>query len=227
MRSAWTRFGLCSSFWWRGLAVGLRADDVRLRSGIDSSASTRPSGRRMISSGMSTAVGSRGHAIPADRSAYGRFFALRDKSESNLAGDHRRGSGRRPALPPVPSPERSATCTPAFMDERRVDELGLRRRSTATSPGSTRSPTRRRSSVRIAALQREGATGLLAPMVSTDAKKSDAYIVYLNQGGISLPDESYYREAKFKPIREKLCGSRREDVRAGRHRRAEEPRPRG
>ena len=41
-------------------------------------------------------------------------------------------------------------------------------------------------------------------MVTNDAKKSDEHILYLNQGGITLPDEAYYREAKFKPIREKF-----------------------
>ena len=41
--------------------------------------------------------------------------------------------------------------------------------------------------------------------------------MYLNQGGLGLPDESYYREAKFKPIREKYRRPRREDVRARRN----------
>ena len=36
-----------------------------------------------------------------------------------------------------------------------------------------------------------------------DDKKSDQYIVNLTQGGIGLPDESYYRDVKFKVIREK------------------------
>ena len=40
--------------------------------------------------------------------------------------------------------------------------------------------------------------------MTTDAKQSDQHILYLNQGGISLPDEAYYRDPKFKPIREKF-----------------------
>ena len=40
--------------------------------------------------------------------------------------------------------------------------------------------------------------------VAPDSKKSDQYILYLNQSGLSLPDEAYYREDKFKPIREKF-----------------------
>ena len=49
-------------------------------------------------------------------------------------------------------------------------------------------------------------TGLFVAFVSNDFKKSDQYILYLNQSGISLPDEAYYREAKFGPIREKFVG---------------------
>jgi putative endopeptidase len=52
-------------------------------------------------------------------------------------------------------------------------------------------------------LQRGGIYGPFAWWIDTDAKASDRYIVYLTQGGISLPDESYYREEQFAPIREK------------------------
>ena len=78
----------------------------------------------------------------------------------------------------------------------------------------------------LAALQREGVGGLFGLFVDTDAKQSDRYIVYLNQGGISLPDESYYRDAKFKPIREQVRRPRREDVRARRPAPSRRPRPR-
>ena len=79
----------------------------------------------------------------------------------------------------------------------------------------------------MAGLQREGVGGLFGVFVDTDAKQSDRYIVYLNQGGLGLPDESYYRDAKFKPIREQVRRPHREDVRAGRHRRARRTPPRG
>ncbi len=56
----------------------------------------------------------------------------------------------------------------------------------------------------LATFQHEGITGLFGAFVSNDAKKSDEHILYLNQGGITLPDEAYYRDSKFKPIREKF-----------------------
>ena len=51
-------------------------------------------------------------------------------------------------------------------------------------------------------LERDGLAGLFSSFVNTDAKKSDRYIVYLNQSGLGLPDESYYRDPKFQKIRD-------------------------
>ena len=62
--------------------------------------------------------------------------------------------------------------------------------------------TRRTCRAAIAELQRDGSNGLFNLFVDTDAKQSDRYIVMLAQGGLGLPDESYYRDAKFKDIRE-------------------------
>ena len=54
----------------------------------------------------------------------------------------------------------------------------------------------------VGELQRQGVGGLFRLFVAPDAKQSDREIVYLSQGGITLPDESYYRDPKFQPIRD-------------------------
>src|SRR5262249_8840419 len=90
-----------------------------------------------------------------------------------------------------------------FMNEARVDQLGMkpieadlaRVQQIADKPALVRA---------LAAFQREGITGLFGGFVTTDAKRSDRYIIYLNQSGLTLPDESYYREASFEPIRSKF-----------------------
>ena len=51
--------------------------------------------------------------------------------------------------------------------------------------------------------ERIGGHGLFGSYVNTDRKDSDRYLVYLYQGGLGLPDETYYREDKFAEIREK------------------------
>ena len=44
------------------------------------------------------------------------------------------------------------------------------------------------------ALGRAGVLGLVIPFVNTDDRDPGRYVVYLEQAGLGLPDESYYRE---------------------------------
>lgn len=52
-----------------------------------------------------------------------------------------------------------------------------------------------------AELARAGAAGIVLPYVSNDAGNPDRYLLHLYQSGLGLPDESYYREAKFEEAR--------------------------
>jgi putative endopeptidase len=52
-----------------------------------------------------------------------------------------------------------------------------------------------------AELTRSGAAGIVLPYVSNDAGNPDRYLLHLYQSGLGLPDESYYREAKFEEAR--------------------------
>ena len=56
-----------------------------------------------------------------------------------------------------------------------------------------------------AELQRSGLRGIFRLYVTRDMKKSDQNIIYLSQGGLSLPDRDYYlkSEERFLTIREK------------------------
>ena len=51
-------------------------------------------------------------------------------------------------------------------------------------------------------LELGGIGGIFGAAVYADPMKSDTNIFHMGQGGISLPDESYYREEQFAPIRE-------------------------
>src|SRR6478735_6379658 len=54
--------------------------------------------------------------------------------------------------------------------------------------------------------ERIGGHGLFGSYIATDSKDSDRYLFNLGQGGLGLPDESYYREDKFAEVREKYVG---------------------
>lgn len=52
----------------------------------------------------------------------------------------------------------------------------------------------------VGALQRTGVGGGIGVYIDTDAKDSSRYLVYLNQSGLGLPDESYYREERHAEV---------------------------
>jgi putative endopeptidase len=140
--------------------------------------------------------------IPPDRPAYGSFFQLRDKSESSLRAIIDESAANTGSAEGSEA-RKIGDLYASFMNEARADGLGKKpieadlARVDAITDKSALIPT-------IASFQREGITGLFLAGVAPDFKKSDQYILYLNQSGLSLPDEAYYREDNFKPIREKF-----------------------
>ena len=54
----------------------------------------------------------------------------------------------------------------------------------------------------ISQLEIYGGPGLFGAFIYPDVGNSTQYAIYIYQGGLSLPDEAYYREAQFAPIRE-------------------------
>ena len=54
----------------------------------------------------------------------------------------------------------------------------------------------------LGSLQRHGVEGVVGLSVHTDDRQAERCIVYLTQGGLGLPDESFYRRADFAAIRE-------------------------
>ena len=106
-------------------------------------------------------------------------------------------------LPPVRKRARSAISTRASSTKRGPIVSGSSR-SRPISAALTRSPTSPAFVRTMAALQRQGVSGLFGFIVMSDFKQSDRSIIYLEQAGLSLPDESYYRDPKFKPIRDQF-----------------------
>src|SRR6218665_39465 len=53
----------------------------------------------------------------------------------------------------------------------------------------------------LGALERQGVWGLLQLFVDNDPGNPERYLVFAEQGGLGLPDESYYREERFAEIR--------------------------
>jgi putative endopeptidase len=138
--------------------------------------------------------------IPAEYGFFGTFMQLRDQALADLraiieeaakADDPSSGSEAR----------KIGDLYATFMDEKKVEELGLK--PIQADLARIDALKDKAGFLRIVAeLQRQGIGGMFGLFVTPDAKHSDREIVYLSQGGISLPDESYYRDPKFQPIRD-------------------------
>jgi putative endopeptidase len=136
--------------------------------------------------------------IPADRAAHGAFHALRDQAELDVR-----------AL----AEEAAAGDAPAGGDERKVGDLwasfmdadGAEQRDTGPVAGDL-ADIRALTSVDdlvtlLGRLQRHGTPGLVQWYVDNDGEDATRYIVNLVQGGLGLPDESYYREDAYAETR--------------------------
>ncbi|WGW11248.1 M13-type metalloendopeptidase [Saxibacter everestensis] len=136
--------------------------------------------------------------IPSDRSTDGAMRALFDQAETQVRTliEEAANSNAEPGT----ESQKVGDLFASFMDVERLDRLGVttlesRLKAVAEAPDITEL-TRL-----LGEANREGSAGLFYLWVSPDARKSDEYIVYLSQGGLNLPDESYYREAKYAEIR--------------------------
>ena len=128
-----------------------------------------------------------------------------------------RASSRRsrPATPsPAPSRPRSATSTPASWTRRRVEALGRGPAAPTTSSRCARCRTPATSlALSSAPSAARGVLGLVSPFVNTDDRDPSRYLVYLEQAGLGLPDESYYREDAYADDPHRVRRARRADAR--------------
>ncbi|ROR89254.1 M13 family metallopeptidase [Nocardioides aurantiacus] len=137
--------------------------------------------------------------IPDDRSSWGPFVMLADQAE-----EHVREIVEACAQGRIEGEEarKIGDLYASFMDEERVDELGyspivpLLEQVDAISDLASLAQF-------LGAFERRGGGGLFGSFVDTDDRDSDRYLVQVGQGGIGLPDESYYREDKHAEVREK------------------------
>lgn len=134
--------------------------------------------------------------IPADKGRYGAFDVLRERSEEDV-----RTIVEEVAAEPGDDPDaqRVATLYRAFMDAEAVDAAGLAPLAPllAEVDGVTDASSLAAAMGRLARL---GVTGALAPFVGTDDRDPESYVVYLEQDGLGLPDESYYRDEQHAAV---------------------------
>jgi putative endopeptidase len=135
-------------------------------------------------------------SIPGDRPADGAFFELHDRSQKQVR-DIIQDAGKTQGDDDA---QKINDFFVSFMDEARAEELGMK--PIQTELDAIAAIKDKAGFIRqVAALQRSGVPGLFTIYVTSDAKRSDQNIAYLGQGGLGLPDESYYRQPQYENLR--------------------------
>ena len=143
--------------------------------------------------------------IPSDRSSWGPFIQLADTAEEqvrqiieDLAASVTEGD---PSAIDEDA-RKIGDLYASFMDEEAIRRVGTTPvRPLIEAVAGLRDV--RDLAAFLGEFERIGGHGLFGSYVDTDDRQSDRYLFHLAQGGLGLPDESYYREDKFAEVREK------------------------
>jgi putative endopeptidase len=134
--------------------------------------------------------------IPADKARYGAFHILADEAEAAVrviieeAQHADDGTLER----------KFGDLFTSFMNTERIEQLG------ATPIAGQLALADNVSSITellqlVGTFERRGIGGFYQLFVDNDPGNPERYLVFVEQSGISLPDESYYREEKFAHVR--------------------------
>lgn len=134
------------------------------------------------------------HEIPADRASDGVGYKLHEQAERQV----------REIIEGTPATDEGlkiGNLYKSFMDTARIENLGftpilayLEKVDAVTNVQDFLKV--------LGRLELDGFGGIFSASIYTDHMDSLSNIIYLSQGGLSLPDEAYYREEQYQPIRE-------------------------
>jgi len=140
------------------------------------------------------------HEIPADRASDGAFHHLREESEKNIRTIIEEAAASKAAV--GTEAQKVGDLYASFMDEAKVEALGIS--PLAEDFKKIQGIKTLQDFARLLGeLGRRGVSTPMSVFIEVDMKDSNSYIVYLEQSGLGLPDESYYKEDQYAQIREK------------------------
>ena len=142
--------------------------------------------------------------IPADKGSWGSFVNLADAAEEQVrviieglaervvAGEEGLGDDAM----------RIACLYASFMDEEAVEAHGVEPLQPLLNAVASLRDVRDLAAF-LGEFEQIGGSGVFGMYVDVDGKNSDRTLFNVAQGGLGLPDESYYHDEKFAEIREK------------------------
>ncbi len=134
--------------------------------------------------------------IPEDKARWGSFHLIAEQAEKDVRTIIDESQDAEPGT----EARQIGDLYASFMDTDRIEELGAqplapqlaRVDQVSDVAGLLRT---------IGELEREGIGGVLSTYIEPDPGNPQRYVVFLSQGGLSLPDESYYRLENFESTR--------------------------
>jgi len=136
--------------------------------------------------------------IPSDKARYGSFYLLAEEAEKAVRDIIIESQSAEPGT----EGRKVGDLYASFLDEARIQALGAKPIAEAISEAEKVDSIDSLLET-LGRLERGGSSGFFQVFVDNDPGQPERYLVFLEQGGLGLPDESYYREEKFAEIRTK------------------------
>ncbi|WP_209559408.1 M13 family metallopeptidase [Frigoribacterium sp. PvP032] len=135
-------------------------------------------------------------AIPDDKARYGSFYVLAEEAEAAVRDIVHESQSAEPGT----EARKVGDLFTSFTDEDRVEALGAEplRPLLETVATVDDVPALLRL---VGAFEKQGVTSFVQLFVDNDPGDPTRYVVQVEQGGLGLPDESYYRDEKSAAIR--------------------------
>jgi putative endopeptidase len=135
--------------------------------------------------------------IPSDKARWGSFYLLAEEAEKAVQEIILEAQN----APEGTEERKFGDMYASFMDEQRIEQLGATPLAAdlATVDGVSSVPV---FLATLGRLERAGVAGAFGLFVDNDPGNPERYLVFVEQGGLGLPDESYYRDEKFAEVRQ-------------------------
>jgi putative endopeptidase len=134
--------------------------------------------------------------IPADKARWGSFYLLAEGAEKAVQEIILEAQNAEPGT----EERKFGDLYASFIDEARIEALGATPLAAdlAIVDTITSIPTFIST---LGRLERAGVPGAFQLYVDNDPGNPERYLVFIEQGGLGLPDESYFRDEKFAEVR--------------------------
>lgn len=137
--------------------------------------------------------------IPEDKARYGSFHVLAEEAEKAVRDIIEDAQSAQSAT--SENQRKIGDLFASFMNTDEIESVGLRPIASQLALAGNVSTVSELLDT-IARLERHGVGGFLNLFVDNDPGEPEKYVVFAEQGGLSLPDESYYRDEQFASVRE-------------------------